>query len=396
MFLIQAGHQSSTQIAEAVPDDGAAGAIWSLADETPDNLAARMEALSSHDAVQAIDPQLYVALLADANPKRLADHDLFKVPLPRRSRYSGRRLAAMVEAIIEHQADLPGTHLIAPTVAVSSMNHRSAQVALDLAETAVDVWGDYDDERPLLISVALERATLADPEGINQLLDELTASDLDGYYLMFEINPSLDSSTQAALLSEALYITYTLSVLREKPVWVGYAGLGGYLHRAVGAEAFAAGFFQKQQWWSLGHWGPPAGGRAPKPRIVLDPILGSLLIEDELQAIRSQRYDRRLGEELIAGVGPMAERMREGRDPGSDRHACAAQLFAVCEELDRRVGPDLEQNLERVLADIADAEILYQRIEDAGVALEPRSTSRQLEAWQEAIELFKERAELPS
>ena len=35
MFLIQAGHQSSTHIAEAVPEDGAAGAIWSLADETP-------------------------------------------------------------------------------------------------------------------------------------------------------------------------------------------------------------------------------------------------------------------------------------------------------------------------------------------------------------------------
>jgi hypothetical protein len=396
MFLIQAGHQSSTQIAEAVPDDGAAGAIWSLADETPDNLSARMEALSECGAIQAIDPQLYVALLADANPKRLADHDLFKVPLPRRSRYSGRRLAAMVEAIIAHQADLPGTHLIAPTVAVSSMNHRSAQVALDLAETAVDVWGDYVDDRPLLISVALERAALSDPEGINQLLDELTASDLDGYYLMFEINPALDPSTQATLLSEALYVTYTLSVLREKPVWVGYAGLSGYLYRAVGAEASAAGFFQKQQWWSLGHWGPPAGGGAPRPRIVLESILGSLLIESELEAVRTQRYDRLLFSELVAGVGGMASTLREGKPVATDRRSCASQLFAVCEELDGRIAGDVKEDLARVLVDAEAAEQLLQRIEDAGITLDPRSNSRQLTAWQEAIELFRARAELPA
>lgn len=393
MFLIQAGHQSSTHIAEAVPENGAAGAIWSLADETPVNLDTRMRALSGEGVTQAIDPQLYVSLLADANPKRLTDHNLFKVPLPRQSRYSARRLASMVEAIVKHQAELPGTHLIAPTVAVSSMNHRSAQVALDLAETAVDVWGDYNDERPLLISVALERTALADPKGINQLLDELTAQDFDGYYLMFEIDPGLDASMQAALLSEALYVSYTLSVVREKLVWVGYSGLTGYLHRAVGASAFAAGFFQKQQWWSLGHWGPPARGRTPRARIVLDSILGSLLIETELAAARSQRYDSLLGNDLLAGAGPLAQALREGSSPSTDRGTCAAQLFAVCEELDRRIGTDLDANLARIIGDIEAAELLYQRIEDAGVPLEPRSTSRQLNAWLEAIELFKKRAE---
>jgi hypothetical protein len=394
MFLIQAGHQSSTQIAEAVPGDGAAGAIWSLADETPGNLETRMRDLTGDEVIQAIDPQLYVALLADANPKRLVEHELFKVPLPRQSRYSARRLASMVEAIVRHQADRPGTHLIAPTVAVSSMNHRSAQVALDLAETAADVWGDYDDARPMLISVALERTALADPEGINQLLDELTAQDFDGYYLMFEIDPGLDPSTQAALLSEALYVTYTLSVVREKLVWVGYAGLTGYLHRAAGATAFAAGFFQKQQWWSLGHWGPSSGGRPLRPRIVLDSILGSLLVETELQPVRAQRYDRLIGNELIAGVGGMASAIREGKGLTLDRPACAAQLFAVCEELDRRLGSDLDANFAQVTADVEAAELLYQRIDDAGITLEPRSTSRQLQAWQEAIGFFRDRAGL--
>jgi hypothetical protein len=353
-----------------------------------------MATAAERDAIQAIDPQLYVALLADANPKRLADHELFSVPLPRQSRYSARRLGALVETIIKHQADRQGTHLIAPTVAVSTMNHRSAQVALDLAETAVDVWSDYADDRPLLVSVALERQALADQNGINQLLDELTAQDVDGYYLMFEIDPALDSTTQAALLSEALYVTYTLSVLREKLVWVGYAGLSGYLYRAVGADAFAAGWFQKQQWWSLGHWGPPGKGRTPRPRIVLDSILGSLLIDPELDSARSQRYDRPLSNELVAGAGDMARAIREGKSPDVDRKACAAQLFSVCVELDKRIGTDTADNLRRVVADVEAAELLYQRLDDAGVTLEARSTSRQLNAWREAVEIFVARAGL--
>jgi hypothetical protein len=392
MFLIQAGHQSSGQIADALPEHLAEGAIWSLADETPENLDLRMTAAAERGATQAIDPQLYVALLADANPKRLADHGLFSVPLPRRSRYSARRLGSLVEAIIQHQADRSGTHLIAPTVAVSTMNHRSAQVALNLAETAVDIWDEYVDDRPMLISVALERTALTDPSGINQLLDELTAQDADGYYLMFEIDPALDSTTQAALLSEALYVTHTLSVIREKLVWVGYAGLSGYLYRAVGAHAFAAGWFQKQQWWTLGHWGPPGKGRTPRPRIVLDSILGSLLIEPELENARTQRYDRLLPGELLAGAGDMARAIREGETPDTGRNACAAQLFSVCCELDRRITANTKDNLRRVVADVEEAELLYQRLEDAGVTLEARSTSRQLTAWREAVELFVKRA----
>lgn len=370
------------------------GAIWSLADETPENLEQRMAAAAEQKAIQAIDPQLYVALLADANPKRLADHELFKVPLPRRSRYSARRLGALVEKVIEHQAERPGTHLIAPTVAVTAMNHRSAQVALNLAETATDVWDDHEDVRPLLISVALERPALADSNGINQLLDELTALEVDGYYLMFEIDPDLDSTTQASLLSEALYVTYTLSILREKTVWVGYAGLSGYLYRAVGAQAVAAGWFQKQQWWTLGHWGPPGKGRTPRPRIVLESILGSLLIDPELEQARSQRYDLLLPRELLAGAGSMAEAIRKGESPPTDRGACAAQLFAVCTVLDGRLGDDTQANLRQVVGDVEAAELLYQRLEDAGVTLEARSTSRQLSAWREAMELFVKRAGL--
>ncbi|HEU4738358.1 MAG TPA: hypothetical protein VFS54_04660 [Solirubrobacterales bacterium] len=392
MFLIQAGHQSSTHIAEGLPEGRADGVIWSPGDEKPELLEQRMAEAAEHDAVQAVDPQLYVGLLEDANPKRLPEYELFDLPLPPRQ-FSARRLAGLVEGILDFQVELPSTHLIAPTVAVSSMTDRSAQVALNLAETALDLADEMDDERPLFISAAAERSVLADSESVDVLLDELTTHEADGYYLLFEIDPSIDPAGQASLLSEALYITYTLGVIQERPVWVGYAGLSGYLYRAVGAEAFAAGWFQKQQWFSTGHWGPGGGGRAPRSRIYLESILGSLLIDAELMPARRQRRDANLAVDLLRGAGALAaEHAEGGAVPDDSRSVCAAQLFEVCAALDDRVAGDLDIDLERVALELSAAADLYTRLGAAGIELDGRSSGSQITVWQAAIEEFQDRA----
>lgn len=394
MFLIQAGHQSSTHIAEGLPEGRANGVIWSPGDERPELLRERIAEAAEQEAIQAVDPQLYVALLDDANPKRLSEYGLFDLPLARKQ-FSARRLANLVERIIDFQIDLPVTHLIAPTVAVSSMTDRSAQIALNLAETALDVVDDRGDERPLMVSAAVDRSVLADHESVNVLLDELTAHPAEGYYLLFEIDPSIDATNQASLLSEALYATHTLGVIQERPVWVGYAGLGGYLFRAAGADAFAAGWFQKQQWFSTRHWEPGGGGRAPRPRIYLDAILGSLLIEAELVPARRQRRDVDLGADLLKGSGELAAaHAAGGAVPDPDRGVCAAQLFDVCADLDGRIVGDVTADLNRISDELDRARNLYRRLSDAGIELDGRSAGVQIGIWQVAINQFAKRAGL--
>lgn len=394
MFLIQGGHQSSTHIEEGLPEGRADGVIWSPGDERPHLLKARMEEAAEHEAVQAVDPQLYVALLEDANPKRLGDYDLFDLPLPPRQ-FSARRLADLVERIIDFQIELPATHLIAPTVAVSSMTDRSAQIALNLAETSLDVADDRGENRSMLISAAAERSVLADRESVDVLLDELTAHDVDGYYLLFEIDPSIDAASQASLLSEALYVTYTLGVVQERPVWVGYTGLAGYLFRAVGAEAFAAGWFQKQQWFSTGHWSPGGGGRSPRARIYLDSLFGSLLIDAELMAVRRQRQDTTLAVDLLNGVGDLAAAHSAGGPaPDAPRPVCAAQLLDVCAELDGRIEGEVDDDLERIQEELDQADELYDRISTVGIELDGRSAGTQIAVWRAAIEHFIDRADL--
>lgn len=398
MFLIQDGHQTSSHIAAALEDQTVDGVIWSPGDETPALLEERTEAVDgNHDVVQAVDPQFYVAMLQDSNPKRLPQHEIFGLEL-RGGAFSAKRLGRTVKRILDHQRDLPVSHLLSPTVAVSSMTDRSAQIALNLAETSIELAAeavrDEEEKRPMLLSVAVEQYVLNEQDAVNGLLDELTAHDVPGYYLLFEVNPEMEATRQASLLAEALYVTHTLAVTQEKEVWVGYAGLPGYLHRAVGAEAFAAGGFRKQQWWSPSHWAAGSGGGrgGPRPRIYLDRLLGSILTETELATIRSQRRDTQLADDLVAGSGSLAQSYREGTTTEPDRMDCAVQLFEVCADLDERITGDPVVDIAQVRSDISTAQNLFARISATGVQLEGRSDNTQLGVWEAALDMFLLRA----
>jgi len=384
MFLIQGGHQQHSRVGPAISGGLASGVIWSPGDMTPDGLAASASEL--RNGVQAVDSQLYVAPLQDANPKKLPQHELFDVPLGPRD-FSGRHLVSLVERVLGWQHDLPVTHLLSPTVALESMNSRWAQIAADLADTSLEHTRAQGEGRPLLISVAAERSLLADPDNVDALLDELTALEAHGFYLLFEIDPNLDPAQAAVLYERALYIVHTLARLNEYTVWVGYAGLAGYVFRAVGAEAFGAGWFRKQQWWSPSHWTGAGGGRQPRPRVFLDSVVGSLILETELGPVARQRSDSVLLADVIASAGDLAESIGAGRSVTDDftRDELNAQLFAVCNELDGRISGDVGRDLSRVLDDIAAAQQLHRRIRDVDIELDARGGENLLAVWQTAV-----------
>jgi len=396
MFLIQDGHQAHTRVGRAIDAGEADGVIWSLADETPANLDAVVEAehMRREGIVQAIDPQLYVAPLGDANPKKLADHGLFDVPMRPRD-FSARNLVPLVERLIEFQAERPVTHILSPTVAIPSMVDRWAGVATDLADTSLGAWSAVSDGRPLFISVAIQQSLLADSENVDALLDELTTYECDGFYLLIEFDPKTDPVEGADQFERALYIVYTLAEVNDFAVWVGYAGLSGFAYRAVGAEAFAGGWWQKQNWWSPGHWTPGRGGRAPRPRIYLESLLGPLLIDVELSAISRQRTDTDLLADVLAGAGPLADEFARSRpfDSNYDRGEMEAQLFAVCAEVDVRITGDVQADLRRVLRDVGEAQGLHRRMRDVNVEVE-RAVRNVLATWQTAINALGERVGL--
>lgn len=385
MLLVQDGHQAHTGAREALEAEFVDGMIWSPADHRPDHLSSCISSEAFEDAVQGIDPQLYIARLSNPNPKKLEDYELFPVPMRPRD-LAARVLPGLVTEIMDFQAAIPElTHLVAPTLAVPSMADRRAQSAADLADASIAWKDNAGDERPLLLSLALERSFLDDEDSVDGLLDEVTGMDPDGFYLLFELPPELDRERSAAIRSRALYIVSALAE-NEFEVWVGYTGMGAHCFRAAGANAVASGWFQKQQYWSPDHWTGEGGGRQPKLRAYLASTIGSLLLESELDPLR--RADAELYEEVLDCPGPLAVELRDGRspaDPDFSRQECCLQMFATLAELESRITGDLEADLGRAHGDLEMAAELLGRIE-AVVQLHPRSGVRSVGAWLDALD----------
>jgi hypothetical protein len=386
VFLVQDGHQAHTQIPDAVASGSAQGVIWSPADHSAVQLddLVRADWLEGH--TNAIDPQLYVAPLQDSNPKKLPDHGLFPVPLRARD-LSARSIVTLVDRILEWQSGFPVTHLLSPTVSIASMADRSAEVAANLADASISAWAHRHDGRELLVSVAVAQSLLADPDSVDSLLDELTSYECAGFYLLLDLDPRLDPSELAVLTERALYIVYTLTQVQEYTVWIGYSGLKGYILRAAGADALTGGWWQKQNSWSTANWSAGGRGRAPRPRIYLDSLVGSLLIDTELELISRQNIDPSLYRDVLTGSGDLADAFLNGRDFDSDypRPDMIAQLFSVLGELDRRLEGDVESDMRQVLDDIADAEVLYRRIRDTRIQVDAGGGQALLTVWQTAI-----------
>lgn len=361
-----------------------AGVIWSPADQVPDRLAERITSTDLSGCVQAIDPQLYIARLADAAAKKLADHGVVPVPIRARD-LSARRLPDLVSRVMNHQAQFGEiTHLLAPSVAIPSMADRSAQTAIDLADAAVAWKDDGGDARPILLTLALQQSFLADADSVDGLLDEITGFDCDGFYLLFELPPDADRSVAAPLIQRALYAVNVLAD-NDFSVWVGYVGLGGYAMRAAGAEAVATGWFQKQQWWSPSHWTPSSGGRQPRPRAFLPSVANSLILSSELDPL--SRADAALYRAAIDGSGPISTDLRGGRSPADTFHRgeCVEQLFATLAEFESRITGSVEDDLRQVRDDLEDAVALIETI-DGVIGLEPKSGTRGPGAWLDAVD----------
>ncbi len=385
MLLVQDGHQTHTRASEALDAGYAGGVIWSPGDHRPDHLSDCIRSDHLEGTAQAIDPQLYVARLSDSNPKKLAEYKLFPIPMGPRD-LAARLLPDLVNRILDFQAGHePLTHFISPTLSVPSMADRKAQSASDLADASLAWKSASNDNRPLLLSLALERSLLEDEESIDGILDEATSFDADGYYLLFELPPELDRERSAVLQRRALYIVSALAA-NDYEVWVGYAGVGSYAMRAAGASVVASAWFQKQQWWSPDHWTGSGFGRQPKPRAFLSSTIGSLLLEDELDPLR--RVDQTLYAEVLDSPGPIADELRAGRSPADGefgRPECSQQLFATLADLESRFSGDMEADVARAIADLRAATDLVTRVNDLA-PLDSRSGPRSVGAWVDATE----------
>ena len=95
--------------------------------------------------------------------------------------FNAAEIQRLVSATLEWQYELNVTSVLSPTVVIDEL---AGQWALTSSMLAQETVTRHNQEKPLLISVVIEETALRQRRLVNHWIDELTALDVDGFYLV--------------------------------------------------------------------------------------------------------------------------------------------------------------------------------------------------------------------
>lgn len=393
----QHGHGKSAKITTALDDGDINGVIFAPRNEKRTNLSACVQQLSdAYDCELLVDPQLYVATFNPANLRYLEEYPYFTAGMSA-SDFSLRSIRRIAKEAIDFQLDMPVTAVLSPTVMFDSFSDRWYQIALNLAEAALEHHGTLSSGKPLLLSFAFSEAALVDEEEIGRFLDTVTKDDwsMDGFYFVVDrADGGYSQEFDATRLANYLYLVHILGKINDLRVVAGYSDLIGLLLRAAGAEAFATGWSQGlRQFARKNFLLRRPGGQPPRDRYTSGPLLNSILLQ-ELQDIFEVGHMR-----TVLSGAPLDSVLREAENPLAAEWSQAISQrhhWQVLRRLDGTLTGDTRHNVLEVLKRIRAAQGIYTILDSNGVRFQRTTGRDHLANWGRAFSEFVRRAGLES
>ncbi|MFI5421111.1 MAG: hypothetical protein ACHQ1H_09105 [Nitrososphaerales archaeon] len=382
----QHGWGKGEKINRGLADDVVKGVIFSPHDEAPSDIKSYIKELSrrKHEPDLLFDPQLYVSLIRGANEGKLPQYDYYRQNLGLRDFAALRSVQQFVRECIDFQRDLHLTHILSPTICAESFTDRSAQVALTLAQEAVEYWGGISsDKRPLLISFLFSEIALTSSEQVSEFLDTISLLEADGFYLVVDRNtPGYSQDFQPTRLAQMMRMIHSLKRSRFEVV-CGYSDFVSLLGSAVNADAGATGWSQKLKRFNRARFQPSAGGRRPRDRYSSSKLINSIYLTEldacqEVQRLRVVKSDT-IYDRCFDGISYPSGVSWSSEDSALHHWASITQL------LDSVTGSSIRDRLNQTSQLIVAAQTLYRSLSKLGVRFEPPNGPTHLESWAEAI-----------
>ncbi|MBI5384465.1 MAG: hypothetical protein HZA90_07225 [Verrucomicrobia bacterium] len=303
---------------------------------------------------------------------------------------SSTQIAERLKRVMEFQASLPLSGIIAPNIVVSrSFDSVEAVVAKNFIRQTRVIWDAIGDARPVYATLALSHQTLLDRAELESFLNDITLLDNppNGFYLLIAASSS-EARTEifnADVVAAWMAFNYSLKLS-------GYTVINGYADRlapflgAAGGDVGCAGWFNTLRTFSLERFAPAAtGGRLPVQRYLSARLLNRLTFI-ELNALRNMLPN------LLNSLPHDADYPPDEEPP---RNREVLQSWETLVQLGQRfAGEDVAANLQHCEGSLNAAEELYAQIAATGYPLDAKSNSDHIAALREGIELFKEIPEL--
>ena len=385
-ILAQHGFGKGNKISRGLRDGAIRGAIMSPRDDSPDNLASYLRDVRQNhpEAEMLVDPQFHIGAI----PGLTRTRHLSKYPHYRNrlnaSSFTARTTPAFVAATLEWQNSLDVSAVLSPTVMVDDLNDQWAQVALTLAQESI--YQHRDESRPLLISLVVEEDALRQRSQVDDWLDDLTALDADGFYIVVRRrDDTYQQNYESTILSSLMRVCHSLAEINEFRVFVGYTDIAGLLLHAVGIEGTGTGWYGNLRQFTLRRFEETSGGRTPLTRYSSSLLLNSIYVY-ELSAI----YSSGLATEVLSPT--LYDRFNDTTDPitiGWPLEESTLHHWSVLNAIvDSVPTGSLGDRLDSVHDSIVQALATYAQVSQAH-RFSPDTGSQHLLQWQEALRTFR-------
>ena len=391
-LFAQHGYGEGEKVNNGLKDGLISGVIFGAKDINPDRLETRLNEIKKEfpDAGRLFDSQYFVSLIGnDPNIKlgKLDEYSFFKAR--RRSQLEANNLVAEeIRKVLEFQAALPVTHIIAPNILISrSFDSVEAVISKSFIRQTRKIFDEFKVKQPVFTTLAISREALIDTAELESFLNDITLLDAppDGFYLLIaarDVEARYDIFN-ADVIAAWMLLNYSLKINGFKVI-NGYSDILSPFLGAVGGDIGCTGWWSNLRFFSLDRFAPEAtGGRLPVQRYLSAKLLNRITFY-ELNALR------RFVPQIVNGL---AKDKAYENEP--ERTVEILQTWEALSSMLESMADsnDVSKNLNKCADAIKLAEQLYSEIKFR-YRLDPKSDDNHLEPLREGINLFKKTAEI--
>ena len=287
-ILAQHGYGKASKIENAINDGSLSGVILSPNDMERPSFESYTSQLARNypSATRIVDPLVHAQYFRSRDLRRgskLRQYPYFAHAAASSSPPSRTSIQAIVQECLDWQANLPLTHLVSPTICISSLNNPTQLSATEFAIQSIRHHQRSSYIEPLLVSFVIEEDALADANAVANWLGSIRDLECYGFYIV--IRRSITRYEQTFLphkLLQLLNICYVLSELSRFNVIMGYTDMLSLLLHAVGVADTGTGWYFNLRWFSDTRFYQEGGGNRDTnpPRYSAFQLLNSIRGED--------------------------------------------------------------------------------------------------------------------
>lgn len=397
MLLAQHGYGKSTKIDRGISTGVLSGVILSPKDESETTLVDYIRQLkASHKEIDIlIDPQYYHVPFPNANYRNLSQYSFYPGHQPIAAFRGSKQINKMVADVVDYQIKHGTTYVISPSIIISSFTDREAQIVLSLAQEAIDLC--QGETKKLLISLTISENAFSDALQMNNFLNEISILDAAGFYIIVVRNNATYNQhfeSNSGLVNLLTFI-YSLSIINEFKVVMGYSDLIGLLYLGCGADSIATGWHNGLRKFSIiPRILPASGGRQPRPRYCCATSLLNTILLSELdnihrsvgsiaQLLANTPYDKN----ITTATNPLSAIWDKDTVHMQHWHALSNAMNMITKH------KDVSDRLTTLMKNIASAQANYAILEkNLYIPFDNTSNSSHLKTWQTALQEFRNAA----